>query len=101
MTFLGVFIIMREYVRDYAGIEGAKKGEGESFIKELPEDFIEICTQLFITKSEFVDFSDLDMCAFPNLRIVNLYKTPNNFKEQDYPCFEKFGDFELYQRVRY
>ena len=91
---------MRQYVRDYAGIEGARKGEGESFIKGLPEDFIEICTQLFITNSEFVDFSDLDMCAFPNLKIVNLHRTPNNFNEQNYPCFKKIGNFEFYQRIK-
>lgn len=93
------FNCMREYVRDYIEIDGASAGEGEMFIKELPKDFIEICRVISITRSKFVDFESIDMCSFPKLRIVNLSGTPNNFDEQNYPCFKRIGDFNFYERT--
>jgi hypothetical protein len=89
----------KEYVRDYIEMEHGGKGEGEKFLKFLDEDFIEVCRAISFVKSEFVDFSDFDMCSFPNLKVVNLHRTPNNFDEQNYPCFKRDGDFSFYRRI--
>ena len=39
-----------------------------------------------ILRSEYADFSGIDLCSFPELNIVNLKGTKNNFEEQDYDC---------------
>ena len=89
----------KEYVRDYIEMVHGGKGEGELLLKTLDEDFIEICRAISFIKSQFVDFSDFDMCNFPNLKVVNLNQTPNNFDEQNYPCFKKDEGFNFYRRI--
>ena len=39
-----------------------------------------------ILRSEYADFSGIDLCSFSELNIVNLKGTENNFEEQDYDC---------------
>jgi hypothetical protein len=40
-----------------------------------------------ITDCEGVDLSDIDFCEFPELNIVNLMGTPNNFEETQVECY--------------
>ena len=45
-----------------------------------------------ILDSEYADFSNIDLCSFPNLHFVNLTGTPNNFEEQGYECAKHMKD---------
>ena len=48
---------------------------------------------LAIVDSEFADFSNIDVCEFPNLVSINLKGTENNLEEQEINCdFEKVNN---------
>jgi hypothetical protein len=67
-------------------IKNASKKTVDRFLEKLPENvrFIQI------SDSEYADFSNIDICAFPKLIFVNLKGTENNFDKQDYGCgYEK------------
>jgi len=100
LSLLPVFMNMKEYVRDYIEIDGGRDGEGEELLRLVDDEFKNVVKVIIIRNSEFVDFSNIDICDFENLQIVNLHGTPNNFEEQDYPCFRKIGRFQFYERVK-
>jgi hypothetical protein len=41
---------------------------------------------------EYADFSEVDLCEFPNLVTVFLKDTPNNLEETQGDCYEKLMD---------
>lgn len=49
----------------------------QSHLSRLPESI----TFITIVHCEGADFSEIDLCEFPNLLMVNLKGTPNNFEE--------------------
>lgn len=49
----------------------------QHYLSKLPETV----RFLAIVDCEAVDFSDIDLCSFPDLYTVNLRGTPNNFEE--------------------
>jgi hypothetical protein len=51
-----------------------------------------------VTDCEYLDCSKIDFCQFPNLVVVNLSGTPNNFEETQGDCYEKFGDGYTFNR---
>jgi hypothetical protein len=70
-------------------IQGASKREVDIFLENLPEDtmFIQI------SDCEYADFSNIDICAFPKLTMINLKGTENNFDEQNYDCpYNEYSD---------
>ena len=46
---------------------------------------------LAILNCEYADFSDIDICSYPELIAVNLKGTDNNFEEQGYECANDMG----------
>ena len=39
-----------------------------------------------------VDLTGIDFCKYPNLKVVNLKGTPNNFVETQNSCYEEYGE---------
>lgn len=48
---------------------------------------------LTILDSEYADFSDIDLCEVPNLIIVRVSQTKNNFKETQKKCYDELIHF--------
>jgi hypothetical protein len=40
---------------------------------------------------EYADFSNIDLCEYPDLRFVNVQGTPNNFEETQDGCYDDIG----------
>jgi hypothetical protein len=73
----------------YHSIQESSKQEVDRFLENLPEN----TKFLNIKDCEYADFSNIDMCAFPELIFVNLRGTENNFDRQDYDCpYDQYGD---------
>ena len=75
------------------------KGDSDEEVSEKLSELSENIRFLAIFDCEYADFSDIDMCSFPNLVAVNLKGTDNNFEEQGYECFSDMGN-GLYSRER-
>lgn len=58
-------------------LRGANQSRVEKILSKLPETIV----FLAIVDCEFADFSNVDICSFPNLEYVNLKDTENNFEE--------------------
>lgn len=43
---------------------------------------------LSIVRCDYADFSNVDICSLPKLRVINLKGTENNFEEQGYECVD-------------
>jgi len=67
------------------------KGDSAEEVSEKLSELNENIRFLAIFDCEYADFSNIDMCSFPNLNFVNLKGTDNNFEEQGYECFFDMG----------
>ena len=76
-------------------LNGDSAEEVSEKLSELSENII----FLAILDCEYADFSDIDMCSFPNLKFLNLKGTDNNFEEQGYECFFDMGN-SMYSHER-
>ena len=75
--------------KTFQKIKEASKQEVDRFLENLPENtrFIQV------SDCEYADFSNIDICSFPNLTMISLKGTENNFDEQNYDCpFTHFGN---------
>ena len=75
--------------KTFQKIKEASKQEVDRFLENLPENtrFIQV------SNCEYADFSSIDICSFPNLTMISLKGTENNFDEQNYDCpFSYFGN---------
>ena len=75
--------------KTFQKIKEASKQEVDRFLENLPENtrFIQV------SNCEYADFSSIDICSFPNLTMISLKGTENNFDEQNYDCpFTHFGN---------
>lgn len=57
------------------------RNESSEAVQELLNNLPETIKFLAITDCEGADFSGIDMCSFPELLVVNLKGTPNNFED--------------------
>ena len=64
-------------------IENKSTDEVSEMLNELSEGI----KFLAILNCEFADVSNIDLCSFPNLIMVNLKGTPNNFEETQGNCY--------------
>lgn len=69
-------------------LRGANKITVEKILSKLPEKIV----FLAIVDCENADFSNVDICSFPNIEYVNLKGTPNNFEENVDCGFEEIMD---------
>lgn len=70
-------------------LKGASSKKIQHYLSNLP-DTIQFIT---IVNGESADFSDIDICGFEDLYLVNLMNTPNNFEENVDCDYERIGDF--------
>ena len=73
------------------------KGNSE-IVKKVLNSLPKTIKMLSFYHCEFADFRNIDLCEFPNLRLVGLIGTPNNFKRNQGGCFGD-GDNDLYSRI--
>ena len=64
-------------------IENKSTDEVSEILNELSEGI----KFLAILNCEYADVSNIDLCSFPNLIMVNLKGTPNNFEETQGNCY--------------
>ena len=64
-------------------IENKSTDEVSEMLNELSEGI----KFLAILNCEYADVSNIDLCSFPNLIMVNLKGTPNNFEETQGNCY--------------
>lgn len=57
-------------------------------LKNLPPNI----ERISLINCEMADFSDIDMCEFPSLTMVDLSGTKNNFEKMDYVCSREIGN---------
>jgi hypothetical protein len=70
----GIVEISKELIH----LDGASSRQVEALLNNLPKEI----KFLVIINSEYADFSNIDLCGFPNLLFVNLKGTENNFEEE-------------------
>ena len=58
-------------------VRGTNQKNVQLILSKLPKTIV----FLSIVGCEFADFSNVDICSFPNLKYVNLKDTENNFEE--------------------
>lgn len=68
-------------------LNGASEETVSRILNRLPKSI----RFLAIQNSEYADFSNIDMCSYPRLMMVNLKGTDSNFDEQGYECTEDMG----------
>ena len=56
-------------------------------VSEILNELSEGIKFLAILNCEYADVSNIDLCSFPNLIMVNLKGTPNNFEETQGNCY--------------
>ena len=69
-------------------LEGKSSRYVQKVLRNLPPNVITIAIKF----CEGADFSEIDICEFPNLLYVLLKDTPNNFEEYVNCEYEKVGD---------
>ena len=76
------------YNGDSMKIEFADSNYIKEILQQLPKNMM----FLGIRNSEFADFSGINLCDYPDLVFVSLGGTKNNFEEQNFDCFESWGN---------
>lgn len=66
-------------------LNGFNSDSVQRVISKLPESIV----FLSFVNCESADFSNVNLCDFPQLTFVNLEGTDNNFKKTQGDCFEK------------
>jgi len=87
-------ILKEEFIEDHSAFI-MKDGTAE-----MVQDFLNLNSRkkdnlkfIALINCEYVDFSDADICEYPNLHFINLTGTPNNFEEVvDCPYINLSGD---------
>lgn len=70
-------------VTDYCILlDGASEETVSKILNRLPKSIV----FLAIKNSEYADFSNIDIYSYPELGVVNLVGTNNNFEEKGYEC---------------
>jgi hypothetical protein len=62
------------------------------FIKTVLGQIPKTIKIISITDSKFADFSDINVCDYPDLEFIYLARTKHNFDDQNTECFVKVGD---------
>ena len=70
-------------------LKGASSKTIQHYLSQLP-DTIRFIT---IVNGESADFSDVNICGFDELYLVNLMNTPNNFEDTVDCDYDKVTDF--------
>ena len=73
------------------------KGKSSKQVQRALSNLSENLKFLSLLDCESADFSNVDLCEFPDLKSVNLRGTLNNFDETQGDCFERL-DKGLYFR---
>jgi len=70
-------------------------GAGRVTANKHLKQFLRTSKPKFISfqNCEELDFSEVDLCQYPDLLFVNLSNTPNNLEETQNNCYEKVGDW--------
>jgi hypothetical protein len=68
-------------------LDGASEETVSKTLNRLPKSI----RFLAILNSEYADFSNINICSYPELIMVNLKGTDNNFEEQGYECANDMG----------
>ena len=68
-------------------LDGASEQTVSKILNRLPKSI----RFLAILNSEYADFSNIDICSYPRLMLVNLKGTDSNFEEQGYECPDDMG----------
>jgi hypothetical protein len=80
--------LRHESNKNFVLLNGFNSKSVQKAISNLPETIMFIA---FID-CENADFSNVDLCEYPQLSTVHLKGTPNNLEEQGYDCIaDKFG----------
>jgi len=66
---------------------GASEETVSKILNRLPKSIMFIA----IRDSEYADFSNIDICSYPKLHMINLTGTNNNFEKQGYECINPEG----------
>jgi hypothetical protein len=64
------------------------KGKSSKQVQRVLSNLSENLGFLSLLDCESADFSNVDLCEFPNLKSINLRGTSNNFDETQGDCFE-------------
>jgi hypothetical protein len=67
------------------------KGKSAKQVQRLLSNLTENIKFLAIIDCEYADFSDVNLCEFPNLRFIHLKGTPNNLEETQDECYNNLG----------
>jgi len=67
-------------------LQNADKNTATNLLKKYMAKHIQTVNFVAILRSEGVDLTDINFCECPNLLLVNLRETPNNFEETQGNC---------------
>ena len=88
-----IFNVVKSDVRDerFFHIEGADRIATTQILKNFLKGNDKI-SFIAVIDCEYLDCSKIDFCQCPNLEVVNLPGTPNNFEETQGDCYKNGGD---------
>ena len=66
------------------------RGKSSRQVQRLLSNLSENIKFLAILDCEYADFSDINLCEYPQLKVVRLKGTPNNLEETQDECYEEF-----------
>jgi CRISPR/Cas system CMR-associated protein Cmr3 (group 5 of RAMP superfamily) len=73
-------------------VEGADRKTANQLLKNFLKVSNGKARFIAFIDCEEIDFSEVDLCQYPELVFVNLTGTPNNFEETQNNCYEKVGE---------
>ena len=80
-------------------LQNADKNTATNLLKKYMAKHSQTVNFVAVLRSEGVDLTDINFCECPNLLLVNLRETPNNFEETQGDCALKMSgqmwDFDL------
>jgi hypothetical protein len=75
------------------------KNKSSKQVNRLLSNLSENVKFIAIVNCEYADFSEINLCEYSNLMIVNLQGTPNNLTETQDECYESVTD-EMFDFTR-
>ena len=67
------------------------QGKSSRQVKRVISKLSEKISFIAILDCEYADFSNVNLCEYPNLRFVHLRGTPNNLEETQDECYNNMG----------